>query len=37
VAARFGYAVHFLPVGPDDAEVGAPSQMGVFTREQAGS
>jgi 3' terminal RNA ribose 2'-O-methyltransferase Hen1 len=37
VAARFGYAVHFLPVGPEDAEVGAPSQMGVFTREQAGS
>jgi 3' terminal RNA ribose 2'-O-methyltransferase Hen1 len=30
VAGRFGYAVRFLPVGPVDAEVGAPSQMGVF-------
>jgi 3' terminal RNA ribose 2'-O-methyltransferase Hen1 len=30
VAERFGYAVRFLPVGPVDAEVGAPSQMGVF-------
>ena len=32
VSARFGYAVRFLPVGPDDVEVGAPTQMGVFTR-----
>lgn len=31
VAQRFGYAVHFLPVGPEDPEVGAPTQMGVFT------
>jgi 3' terminal RNA ribose 2'-O-methyltransferase Hen1 len=30
VAERFGYAVRFLPVGPEDAEVGAPSQMAVF-------
>lgn len=30
VAARFGHSVRFLPVGPDDAEVGAPSQMAVF-------
>jgi 3' terminal RNA ribose 2'-O-methyltransferase Hen1 len=30
VASRFGYAVRFLPVGPEDAEVGAPSQMAVF-------
>jgi 3' terminal RNA ribose 2'-O-methyltransferase Hen1 len=30
VANRFGYAVRFLPVGPEDAEVGAPSQMAVF-------
>jgi 3' terminal RNA ribose 2'-O-methyltransferase Hen1 len=30
VAERFGYAVRFLPVGPVDASVGAPSQMGVF-------
>jgi hypothetical protein len=32
VAGRFGYAVRFVPVGPVDAEVGAPTQMGVFTR-----
>jgi 3' terminal RNA ribose 2'-O-methyltransferase Hen1 len=32
IAERFGYAVRFVPVGPVDAEVGAPSQMGVFTR-----
>ena len=30
VAGRFGYAVRFLPVGPEDAEVGSPSQMGAF-------
>jgi 3' terminal RNA ribose 2'-O-methyltransferase Hen1 len=33
VAARFGYSVRYLPVGEEDPEVGAPSQMGVFTRE----
>ncbi|MBI5945476.1 MAG: 3' terminal RNA ribose 2'-O-methyltransferase Hen1 [Chloroflexi bacterium] len=32
VADRFGYRVRFLPVGPEDPIVGAPSQMGVFTR-----
>ncbi len=31
VAERFGYAVRFLPVGPEDAVLGAPTQMGVFT------
>jgi 3' terminal RNA ribose 2'-O-methyltransferase Hen1 len=30
ICERFGYAVRFLPVGPEDAEVGAPSQMAVF-------
>lgn len=34
VAERFGYAVRFLPVGPEDADVGAPTQMGVFTRDR---
>ncbi|HEX8372444.1 MAG TPA: 3' terminal RNA ribose 2'-O-methyltransferase Hen1 [Chthoniobacterales bacterium] len=29
-ASRFGYSVRFLPVGPDDAEVGSPTQMAVF-------
>jgi 2-polyprenyl-3-methyl-5-hydroxy-6-metoxy-1,4-benzoquinol methylase len=33
VAARFGYDVRFLPVGPEDAEVGSPTQMGVFVIE----
>ncbi|MDQ3856786.1 MAG: 3' terminal RNA ribose 2'-O-methyltransferase Hen1 [Chloroflexota bacterium] len=33
VADRFGYSVRFLPVGPKDPEVGAPTQMGVFTRD----
>ena len=32
VADRFGYSVRFLPVGPEEAEVGAPSQMAVFER-----
>lgn len=32
VAARFGYHARFLPIGPVDAVVGAPTQMAVFTR-----
>jgi 3' terminal RNA ribose 2'-O-methyltransferase Hen1 len=32
VAGRFGFAVRFLPVGSEDAVVGPPTQMGVFTR-----
>jgi 3' terminal RNA ribose 2'-O-methyltransferase Hen1 len=32
VASRFGYAVRFLPIGPEDPVVGAPSQMAVFSR-----
>ena len=31
-ADHFGYSVRFLPVGREDPEVGAPTQMGVFTR-----
>jgi 3' terminal RNA ribose 2'-O-methyltransferase Hen1 len=31
VAERFGYSVQFLPVGLEDADVGAPTQMGMFT------
>ncbi len=30
LAERFGYTVRFLPLGPEDAEVGAPSQMAIF-------
>ena len=32
VCARFGYAVRFQPIGEVDAALGAPTQMGVFTR-----
>jgi 3' terminal RNA ribose 2'-O-methyltransferase Hen1 len=31
VAERHGYDVGFTPVGPDDPEVGPPTQMAVFT------
>jgi 3' terminal RNA ribose 2'-O-methyltransferase Hen1 len=31
VAGEFGYAVRFLPVGPEDPEVGPATQMGVFS------
>ncbi|MFF9125296.1 3' terminal RNA ribose 2'-O-methyltransferase Hen1 [Streptomyces sp. NPDC014889] len=31
VAGRHGYDVGFRPVGPDDPEVGPPTQMAVFT------
>jgi 3' terminal RNA ribose 2'-O-methyltransferase Hen1 len=33
VAERFGYTVQFQAVGLEDAEVGSPTQMGVFRRE----
>ena len=32
VSERFGYAVTFEGIGPDDPEVGAPTQMAVFRR-----
>ena len=32
-ADRFGYAVRFLPVGPEDSALGAPTQMAVFSKE----
>ena len=35
VCARFGYSVRLLPIGPEDADVGAPSQMAVFERQTA--
>ncbi|HKR97436.1 MAG TPA: methyltransferase, partial [Candidatus Angelobacter sp.] len=31
ICSRFGYTAQFLPIGPEDAEVGSPTQMGVFT------
>jgi 3' terminal RNA ribose 2'-O-methyltransferase Hen1 len=30
IAARFGYTVRFVPVGPEDPSLGPPTQMGVF-------
>ncbi|MCX5393789.1 3' terminal RNA ribose 2'-O-methyltransferase Hen1 [Streptomyces sp. NBC_00094] len=32
VAGQHGYGVEFVSVGPDDPEVGPPTQMAVFTR-----
>jgi 3' terminal RNA ribose 2'-O-methyltransferase Hen1 len=32
VAERYGYSVRFLPVGPEDPDVGPPTQMAVFSR-----
>ena len=29
---RFGYRVRFLPLGTEDARVGAPTQMAIFER-----
>src|SRR5499427_9414955 len=31
IAERFGFKVRFLPVGEEDSQVGAPTQMGVFS------
>ncbi|GHE53950.1 3' terminal RNA ribose 2'-O-methyltransferase Hen1 [Streptomyces longispororuber] len=35
VAARYGYDVTYAPVGPDDPEVGPPTQMAAFTQRTA--
>lgn len=32
LGSRFGYKPRFLPIGPEDAALGAPSQMAVFER-----
>jgi hypothetical protein len=34
VSSRFGYEARFLPIGLKDEEVGSPTQMVVFTREE---
>jgi len=37
VAERFGYTVRFAPIGPQDEEIGSPTQMGVFgAKEEIG-
>ena len=33
LSERFGYAARFLPLGPEDAALGAPSQMAIFERQ----
>ncbi len=32
ICDRYGYGVRYLPVGPEAPDVGAPTQMAVFTR-----
>ena len=32
IADAYGYSIRVLPVGPEDAAVGSPTQMAVFTR-----
>jgi 3' terminal RNA ribose 2'-O-methyltransferase Hen1 len=32
VSTSHGYSVRFAPVGPEDSVVGAPTQMGIFSR-----
>lgn len=33
LAGRFGYAVRFLPIGPEGSTVGPPTQMGIFDQQ----
>lgn len=33
VCERFGYTARFLPIGPEDTEVGPPSQMALFEKQ----
>ncbi len=33
IAQKYGYGVRFLPIGPEDQAVGAPTQMAVFERK----
>jgi 3' terminal RNA ribose 2'-O-methyltransferase Hen1 len=35
IAERFGYAVKFLPVGPEDHRLGPPTQMAVFEKARS--
>jgi len=36
IARRFDYAVQFLTIGPEDVNVGSPTQMGIFKRSGNG-
>jgi len=33
IAEKYGYDVRFLPIGPEDSAVGAPTQMAVFEKQ----
>jgi 3' terminal RNA ribose 2'-O-methyltransferase Hen1 len=33
LAERFGYSVRFLGIGPEEAALGSPTQMGIFNRQ----
>lgn len=35
VCRTYAYAVEFRPIGPDDSEVGSPTQLAVFRRKEA--
>ncbi|MEU4396185.1 3' terminal RNA ribose 2'-O-methyltransferase Hen1 [Kribbella sp. NPDC023855] len=35
VCTSYGYSVEFRPVGPDDPEVGPPTQLALFRRKEA--
>ncbi|HJT65312.1 MAG TPA: 3' terminal RNA ribose 2'-O-methyltransferase Hen1 [Pyrinomonadaceae bacterium] len=35
IGERFRYGVRFLPVGPEDVELGPPTQMAIFNKEAA--
>ena len=34
ITQRFGYTVRFLPIGQLDEQIGAPTQMAIFTRQE---
>jgi 3' terminal RNA ribose 2'-O-methyltransferase Hen1 len=34
VAGRYGYEARFQPIGPEDPERGAPTQMAIFSRQE---
>jgi 3' terminal RNA ribose 2'-O-methyltransferase Hen1 len=34
VAARYGYQARFQPIGPEDPERGAPTQMAIVSRQE---
>lgn len=35
VGTRYGYAVRFMAIGEEDAELGGPSQMAIFERQES--